>query len=107
MRMIMVLTLFTAFVTLLPRYFSLSPSLNSTASYIPVDAPDGTAALPTMPLSKITSTSTVGLPLESSISLPFISFIFPIISTSNNYYTLFLGACQYHKAIKLNNFQEK
>jgi hypothetical protein len=31
----------------------------------PVDAPDGTAALPKTPLSVITSTSIVGFPLES------------------------------------------
>ena len=29
----------------------MSPSLNSTASYFPVDAPEGTAALPIIPLS--------------------------------------------------------
>ena len=32
-----------------------------------VDAPDGTAALPIAPPSVVTSTSTVGLPLESKI----------------------------------------
>ena len=47
----------------------LSPSLNSNASKLPVDAPDGTDALPTIPLSNMTSTSTVGFPLESNISL--------------------------------------
>jgi hypothetical protein len=44
-------------------------SLNSRASYTPVDAPLGTAALKTYPSVKMTSASTVGLPLESSISL--------------------------------------
>ena len=34
------------------------------------DAPDGTIALPSALLSKTTSTSTVGFPLESNISLP-------------------------------------
>ncbi len=45
----------------------LSPSRNSTASNTPVDAPEGTAALPTVPSSKYTSTSTVGNDLESKI----------------------------------------
>ena len=36
----------------------------------------GTAALPTIPFSNITSTSTVGFPLESNISLPITSLIF-------------------------------
>ena len=56
-------TFLTAFRVPLPRYLALSPSLNSTASKAPVDAPDGTIALPSAPLSKTTSTSTVGLPL--------------------------------------------
>src|SRR5690606_35839858 len=38
------------------------------ASCSPVEAPDGTAALPTVPSARITSTSTVGLPRESRIS---------------------------------------
>ena len=63
------LTLSTAFNTPLPTYLPLSPSLNSTASKAPVDAPDGTIALPRAPLSNTTSTSTVGLPLESRTSL--------------------------------------
>ena len=45
------------------------PSLNSTASFSPVDAPDGTDALPKLLSSVITSTSTVGFPLESKICL--------------------------------------
>jgi len=45
------------------------PSLNSTASCSPVDAPEGTAALPKKPFSVKTSTSTVGFPLESKICL--------------------------------------
>ena len=36
----------------------------------PVDAPDGTAARPTMPESSVTSTSTVGFPRESRICRP-------------------------------------
>ena len=62
-------TFSTAFKTPLPKYLDLSPSLNSTASWTPVDAPDGTDALPIAPPSKYTSTSTVGFPLESRISL--------------------------------------
>ena len=53
--LIIVLTLFTAFSTPLPKNLS-SLSRNSSASRIPVEAPDGTAALPIAPLSKITST---------------------------------------------------
>ena len=44
----------------------------STASYFPVDAPEGTEARPNEPLEPIISTSTVGFPLESSISLALI-----------------------------------
>ena len=65
------LTLSTAFKVPLPKYLDLSPSLNSTASKAPVDAPDGTAARPTNPPSTSTSTSTVGFPLESNISLAY------------------------------------
>ena len=50
-----------------PKRF-LSPSRSSTASFTPVDAPDGTAARPTEPSSRTTSTSMVGLPRESRIS---------------------------------------
>jgi len=53
----------------LPSHFPFSPSLNSTASSSPVDAPEGTAALPNAPLHVVTSTSTVGFPLESIICL--------------------------------------
>jgi hypothetical protein len=45
-----------------------SPSRSSTASCWPVDAPDGTAAVPVEPSSSTASTSTVGLPRESRIS---------------------------------------
>src|SRR5262245_3258790 len=38
------------------------------ASCSPVDAPDGTAARPSAPEARRTSTSTVGLPRESMIS---------------------------------------
>ena len=63
------LTLLTAVKVPFPRYLLLSPSLSSTASWIPVDAPDGTIALPIVPSSVVTSTSTVGFPLESKTSL--------------------------------------
>src|SRR2546429_3570429 len=52
--------------TLFP-YTTLFRSRNSTASCSPVDAPDGTAARPKIPLDRITSASTVGLPRESKI----------------------------------------
>ena len=42
----LVLTLSTACKTPLPRYFVLSPSRSSQASWIPVLAPLGTAARP-------------------------------------------------------------
>ncbi len=47
-------------------------SRNSIASYSPVDAPEGTEDLPRCPDRVITSTSIVGLPLESNISLAYI-----------------------------------
>src|SRR5512137_928276 len=62
------LTFSTALLTPLPRDRPLSPSRNSSASREPVDAPEGTAARPSAPLSSSTSTSTVGLPRESRIS---------------------------------------
>ena len=61
----MLLTLSTALLTPFPLYLELSPSLNSTASKAPVEAPEGTIALPDAPSSSTTSTSTVGFPLES------------------------------------------
>src|SRR3954463_8602171 len=60
----------TAFRTPLPPYRFLSPSRSSTASRVPVDAPEGTAARPCAPLSRKTSTSTVGLPRLSTTSRP-------------------------------------
>src|SRR5690606_29563908 len=69
------LTAATALCTPLPRYRPVSPSRNSTASCAPVEAPDGTAARPKLPSSNSTSTSTVGLPLESRISRPWMSMI--------------------------------
>src|SRR5262245_26035665 len=63
-------TLATACATPLPPYRDLSPSRNSTASWAPVLAPEGTAARPSVPSARITSTSTVGLPRLSRISRP-------------------------------------
>src|SRR5262245_34295770 len=62
------MTALTACSTPLPPYFG-PPSLSSTASNAPVDAPLGTAALLCVPSSSTTSTSTVGLPRESRICL--------------------------------------
>ena len=45
-----------------------SPSRRSKASWLPVDAPDGAMARPWAPESRTISTSTVGLPRESSTS---------------------------------------
>jgi hypothetical protein len=47
--LIIVLILSTAFVTPLPKYLDLSPSLNSRASNSPVEAPDGVVPRPTVP----------------------------------------------------------
>src|SRR6187549_2879232 len=65
----------TAFETPLPIQRFLSPSRNSIASFSPVDAPEGTAARPFAPLSRITSASTVGLPRESITCLLLISLM--------------------------------
>ena len=67
---IIVLIFSTAFNTPFPRYLDLSPSLSSSASNSPVDAPLGAVPLPTVPSERYTSASTVGFPLESNISLP-------------------------------------
>jgi len=58
------LTLSTAVRTPFPNHFVLSLSLSSRASWIPVLAPEGTAAL-NNPLSVVISTSIVGFPLLS------------------------------------------
>ena len=60
----------------MPPNLDLSPSLNSIASWIPLDAPEGTAALPKELSSRYISHSTVGLPLLSIISLDLIILIF-------------------------------
>ena len=55
---------------------SLSPSEKTTVlNWLTNGAPEGTAARPKAPLSKSTSTSIVGLPRESRISLALISLI--------------------------------
>ena len=69
---ILVFTFSTAFCTPFPKYLCISPSLNSTASKLPVEAPEGTMLLPQNPPSKTTSTCTVGFPLESNTSRAFI-----------------------------------
>ena len=53
----------------------MSPSRSSIASREPVEAPDGTAARPKAPPSRMTSASTVGLPRLSRISRPRIETI--------------------------------
>src|SRR5206468_12706955 len=65
---ILLLTLATAFLTPLPPKRLVSSSRNSHASCSPVLAPLGTAARPSAPCSRRTSTSIVGLPRESRIS---------------------------------------
>src|SRR6266540_2080154 len=58
----------TARRTPLPPNRDESPSRSSSTSCAPVEAPDGTAARPTLLSARRTSTSTVGLPRESRIS---------------------------------------
>src|SRR5574341_2375890 len=72
---IVLLTFATALETPFPIQRFLSSSRSSTASFSPVEAPDGTDARPRAPLSSTTSTSTVGFPRESNICRPFISRI--------------------------------
>src|SRR6476646_8305522 len=76
------LTLPTAFRTPLPPYRAASPSRSSSASRSPVDAPDGTAARPNAPPSRVTSTSTVGFPRESRISRPCTWLIFNLLPSA-------------------------
>ena len=73
------LTLLTAVLTPLPKYLDESLSLNSMASCLPVDAPEGTEALPKVPFRRDTSTSMVGFPLLSIISRALIRLIVPVI----------------------------
>ena len=58
----------TARKTPRPEYLDGSPSLSSTASRLPVEAPEGTAVLPIEPSDKTTTAFTVGLPRESITS---------------------------------------
>src|SRR5262249_26318068 len=67
--------------TPLPRYRSGSLSRFSLASCAPVEAPEGTAARPLAPSSRMTSTSTVGLPRLSRISRPMMSAM-PVMKVS-------------------------
>ena len=53
------------------------------ASRSPVEAPEGTIALPTTPDANVTSACNVGLPRESRISRAFILTIFAITSSKN------------------------
>ena len=65
---IMLLTLPTAFNVPLPPKRFLSSSRNSSASLSPVEAPEGTIALPTIPFFNVTLQATVGKPRESNTS---------------------------------------
>ena len=67
------------FKTPFPLYLLGSLSLSSTASNLPVEAPDGTIPRADIPESKKTSASTVGFPLESNTSYPFMFTIVFII----------------------------
>src|SRR5688500_1843947 len=69
----------TASCTPFPAYLPASPSLSSSASCSPVEAPLGTAARPNAPLASVTSASTVGLPRESMISRARMSRIVDIL----------------------------
>ena len=75
-----------AFKTPFPLYLFSSPSLSSSASCEPVDFPEGTVNLPYTPDSKITSTCTVGFPLESNTSLASIISIKLMLPPNYNSY---------------------
>ena len=75
---IILFTFSIALHTDFPQYSKVL-SLSSTASYCPVDAPLGTAALPKLPSSRLISTSRVGLPRESRICLACILRIWLIL----------------------------
>ena len=76
---------------------SLPLSRSSTASYMPVDAPDGTAAR-NQPLCVITSHSTVGLPRESRIWRP----LMPVIAAGD--FFLNSSACAHAEQTMLRRF---
>src|SRR3712207_7845780 len=59
-----------------PPYRCRSPSLSSSASAAPVDAPEGTDAIPRAPPSSSQNARTVGRPRLSSISIPVTRTIF-------------------------------
>src|SRR5690606_20147244 len=73
-----VLTLATALRTPLPPKRTRSPSRSSTASLLPVEAPEGTIARPKLPSASVTSASSVGLPRLSRISRAWILAMFVI-----------------------------
>jgi len=64
-----VLTLATARETPAPPKRAGSPSRSSTASRVPVDAPEGTPASATVPSARLTVTVRVGRPRESNTSI--------------------------------------
>ena len=77
--LISVLMKLTELRTPFEKNLFLSLSLNSWASNDPVDAPDGTDANSIIELFSVISTSTVGTPLLSIISLPKTFVIIDII----------------------------
>ncbi len=109
-------TLATALSTPRPRKRSGSPSRSSTASFAPVDAPEGTSALPQEPSLRPMLTSTVGLPRESSTSRARMSDIMVIgwvcildelgrcLSLIRNHDTAFSGSARVHEKIALVQF---
>jgi len=62
-------TLLTAFNTPFPKKRVASLSRSSIASWDPVEAPDGTAAQPIEPFSRLMTVLTVGIPRLSRISI--------------------------------------
>ena len=66
----------TALKTPLPPKRLGSSSRSSTASLLPVLAPEGTAADAVVPSSKVRVAPTVGFPRESRISCPVTAMIF-------------------------------
>ena len=87
-------TFLTALSTPFPLY--LSPlSRSSIASFLPVDAPEGTEARAVIPLLSVTSTSTVGVPRESRISRPLIFVICILLFLLRGYYGMKTICCFY------------
>ena len=81
---ISLLILSIALKTDFPRYALGSLSLNSKASRVPVDAPEGTAPRPMTSESRIISASHVGFPRESIICRPMIFLILMLTSLSDS-----------------------